>query len=389
MSGALPDSCIVKAKLIGSVEEASRHRAQWRDLVAQASEANICYTPWMLLPAWAHLGEKGVVLWVGEGEGGRWDAVVPLVPRREGGRGPVMWETWVHAHAFLGTPLVRAGEERAFWATLGQWLEEEGGLLSTFKGVQVSLDGPVANAWKTHLQETARPAFVSGRWQRATLTQGRTAEAYLDEVVSAKKRKNLAKQEKKLQEAGPLQFDRWKEGEAVAPWVDAFLTMEHGGWKGREGTSLRSQPAAEAFFRAMADEGAKEGGLWLQRLRAGETTVAMTCDLLVGGVGFAFKVAYDEAFRQCSPGYMLEINNIRTFLEEKPALWMDSCAAPDHPVVNDLWLSRREIGVLYMGQKGWVGHGLMRVRAWAIQRKQAKKAALQQEAAKGTSEISN
>ena len=64
------------------------------------------------------------------------------------------------------------------------------------------------------------------------------------------------------------------------------------------------------------------------------------CELLVNlrsGEGvFSFKTAFDEAFSRFSPGVLLQIENYA--LLDRPGLaWADSCAAPDHPMIDSLW----------------------------------------------------
>jgi hypothetical protein len=78
-------------------------------------------------------------------------------------------------------------------------------------------------------------------------------------------------------------------------------------------------------------------------LYCGEHPVAMKCNFLAREGSFAFKIAYDEAFARYSPGTLLELENIREFHRRPGLQWMDSCAAPEHFMVNRLWLDRRPL----------------------------------------------
>ena len=71
--------------------------------------------------------------------------------------------------------------------------------------------------------------------------------------------------------------------------------------------------------------------------------MAMKCSLSAGKGLFALKIAYDEQWAKYSPGVLLELENIRVQHFEARHKWMDSCAQPDHPMINHLWGERRLI----------------------------------------------
>jgi hypothetical protein len=71
--------------------------------------------------------------------------------------------------------------------------------------------------------------------------------------------------------------------------------------------------------------------------------VALKCNILSGAGAFAFKIAYKEKFRRFSPGLQLELETIRRLHLQRSIQWMDSCAAPNHAMINSLWAERRTI----------------------------------------------
>ena len=71
-------------------------------------------------------------------------------------------------------------------------------------------------------------------------------------------------------------------------------------------------------------------------------TIAEKCNFLAGAGAFAFKIAFDEAHAQSSPGVLLEIENIRRSHLSVGLEWMDSCSVADN-FINSLWLDRRTI----------------------------------------------
>jgi hypothetical protein len=80
--------------------------------------------------------------------------------------------------------------------------------------------------------------------------------------------------------------------------------------------------------------------------------VALKCNFISGPVGFCFKIGFEERFRQYSPGVLLEIENVRHFHKERRLDWMDSCAEPNHPMIDRIWTERRTIQSIYIGLGG-------------------------------------
>lgn len=67
---------------------------------------------------------------------------------------------------------------------------------------------------------------------------------------------------------------------------------------------------------------------------------------------YSFKIAYDEALARFSPGVMIEIENLKRFLTDSQAEWMDSCANENHPMINSLWMERRTLVQVAIPLKG-------------------------------------
>ena len=82
--------------------------------------------------------------------------------------------------------------------------------------------------------------------------------------------------------------------------------------------------------------------------------IAQKCNFLAGDGAFAFKIAYDERYADFSPGVLLELENIRRIHASQAIRWMDSCAAPNHFMINRLWTERRIVQTLVVpARKGW------------------------------------
>jgi CelD/BcsL family acetyltransferase involved in cellulose biosynthesis len=79
------------------------------------------------------------------------------------------------------------------------------------------------------LAAAGRAHYTAAVHQRALLTGKTTAAAYLDSAMSAKKRKELRRQHKRLAEEGALTFERLEGEEGLAEWTAEFLALEAAG----------------------------------------------------------------------------------------------------------------------------------------------------------------
>jgi hypothetical protein len=65
--------------------------------------------------------------------------------------------------------------------------------------------------------------------------------------------------------------------------------------------------------------------------------------LLAGCGSYAFRTAYDEHYAKYSPGLLLELETMRQIEAHREVRWMDSCAAPRHPLLTRIWRERRMV----------------------------------------------
>ena len=87
--------------------------------------------------------------------------------------------------------------------------------------------------------------------------------------------------------------------------------------------------------------------------------IALKCNYLTGNGGFTYKITYDEAFARFSPGVLLELDNIEEMHRRPGPQWLDSCAVPDHFMMNRLWTERRVLQSLTLATSRWVGNAVV------------------------------
>ena len=152
----------------------------------------------------------------------------------------------------------------------------------------------------------------------------------------------MRRQANRLAELGAVHYRRWQAGEAIEPWIDAFLDLEARGWKGRAGSALASHSETQAWFRAIMAGAAEAGRLDMRALDLDDRPLAMLINFLSPPGGFSFKTAFDEDYARFSPGVLLQQANL-DLLGDPAIAWVDSCAAPGHPMIDRVWRERRTL----------------------------------------------
>lgn len=315
----------------------------WEELARGAAEPNPFFERAFLRPSLRHLGEDGtrlLTVW----QGARLVGLLPVGRRRGYARMPLrLLVNWAHPNMFLGTPLVLAGREEAFWRAALACLDEVGDS-DLIHLSALPAKGPVLAALLRVASADERPADVVHREERALFAPTVPGHAYYQAAVRKKKRKEIGRLGNRLADLGPVARRVLGADEDVAPWAERFLALEAAGWKGEAGSALASAPDTRAFFLDMIAAAHARGRLDFVSLDVGGRAVAMLCTILdaSGREGFSFKIAYDEALARLSPGVLLQVANM-DLAERRGLAAVDSCAAPDHPMIDSLWAERRSL----------------------------------------------
>jgi CelD/BcsL family acetyltransferase involved in cellulose biosynthesis len=348
------------------VETAGEIAAEWAALAAVAVEPNPFTEYWFAAAGLAHFGRFCDLRLVEVRRGARLIGVMVLSIERGYARLPLRHvQNWWHHQMFLDAPLVEAGQESAFWRAVLAALDEAQWAPNFLHIRGIPEDGPLHRA----LAEV-RAAPIVHRRVRAFLDSDLPPDAYFEQAVRGKKRKELRRQKNRLAELGALGFRILGEEAELKPWCDAYLALEQAGWKGKAGTALACDPHAEAFFRDVVAAAFAAGRLQFRRLDVGGRPVAMLVNFLTPPGSYSFKTVFDEDYARFSPGVLLQIENL-DILERPDIAWMDSCAIEDHPMIDGLWTERRSIVRVTVPLKG-----ARRAAAYALVRALERVAAL-------------
>ena len=319
--------------------------AAWDQLAAEASEPNPFAERWCLQSALHLLDPErhARLVMVRDGSDGPVIGIMPIAAAPHYGRLPLRHVTgWAHPNHFLGLPLVRAGLERLFWSILLGWCDAAPWARTLLHVPRLTEDGPLHRALVDVARVRGGEAEIVHREERALLASDLSPAEYWDTAVRAKKRKEHRRQANRLAEQGAMRFRRWGAGEAIEPWIDSFLDLEARGWKGRAGSALASHGDTEAWFRAIIAGAAEAGRLDMRALDLDERPLAMLINFRAPPGGFSFKTAFDEEYARFSPGVLLQQENL-DLLDDPAIAWVDSCAAPGHPMIDSVWRERRAL----------------------------------------------
>ncbi len=346
----------IRAQLV-SPEDAPALRDAWGALCRDLLEENPFFAPETLLPALEAYGRARVYLACA------WSrdtliAVLPVVRKRFYARLPVSyWMTWSHPHCYYAAPLIRRGHEEAAFAALYALLCDGDEGRAFLRLSRLDREGPAMKAAQAAAHAERRLSYESGAIARAMLSSGASVEATLAVHVGKKKRKELARLKKRLEEKGALRLRLLSPGDDIHQWTEEFLELEHKSWKGRAKTSLKSSERDAAWFRETLAGMARRGRLHFLRLDLDEKPIAMLATLMMNGAAYSLKICHDPDFGRYSPGVMIEVEAMRSLMAQPGFRFADSCAAPDHSMINGLWRARRVVTGLNVSGRSAAARG--------------------------------
>lgn len=340
----------------------------WCALEARAAEPNAFLSPHFIVPALRHLDPRLTVrvAWIERREATGSTLVGVGVFRRSLGSRAFPWPhltAYLCGHAYVGGLLIDREVVDAAVEALYEDLQRP---LRPWQGLELpktDCDGPVTRALERAAGRHGRPLWRLGRSERSMLDLRQSGEAMLRKQLG-KKLNEINRCRRRLDEMGEVTWHCFRRGIPEAA-IEAFLQLEHLGWKGEAGTSIRACARDEAFFREMVASFDRDGRALFTELRLDGRPIASTCNFVAGSMGFAFKVGWDPALRKLGPGMLNEVEFIRQVRTHCPDLTLFDSGATADSFINRLWPGRRTMGSLVLPTRPlaalWLG-GIQRLR---------------------------
>jgi hypothetical protein len=170
----------------------------------------------------------------------------------------------------------------------------------------------------------------------------------LEDEISAKKKKEMRRQRRRIEELGEVAWTSARDRRAVRAALERFYVLEASGWKGRNGTALIDDAAVATFGRAMTRQLAADGRCQIDALEVDGHPIAMGVTIRSGRFAALWKIAYDENLAARSPGVQFILEYTRRQLADGGVDLTDSCAMPDHPMIDHIWRDRVAITDMFV-----------------------------------------
>jgi GNAT acetyltransferase-like protein len=329
----------------------------WASLEQRALEPNAYLSPYFILPAVRHLvsprdarntavvlietGSPATPTLVGVGVFVRsmGTASFPLPHLR----------AFMSPHSFLTGLLVQREEAEQVVAAFFRYFCRWG---TPWHGVEFDHRDTAGPQAQLMAEAAARAgARWHGRWTsyRATFVPSWGGEEFLQSRLSGHRVRHFRQMRRRLERSGIVSWRALVGRQVQEPSIERFLEMEHMGWKGEAGTSLRACRSHESFFREMIANFRKDERLFFTELAVDDIVVASTTNLISGASGFAFKIGWHPEYAKASPGLLNEVE----FIRHAPGAfgdlsWIDS-GAEAGSFIEQLWPGRRELSSGFYG----------------------------------------
>ncbi|AMT95080.1 hypothetical protein A2T55_16320 [Brevibacterium linens] len=304
---------------------------QWSNLAQHCIEPNVFFDPTMTIAASSLPGTPIVELLIVRNQG-YLSLLVPIVRERSYRRIPAKTlRVWKHDYSSLGNPLLSPDTPvDALEAALRFLMEEK--VATMFVLESFGVEGSVADALRAALTRLGmRSSSLLTHSREAVLNRrgpDETQHGLSDSTV-----KNYRKSRRRLERrlGGEVKMVDVANSPDLDKAVEAFLKAEASGWKGTDGGAFACRPGHADFFRSLCRNFASEGKLQFNIFGSTDTPVAFLCNMIAQDRVFCFKMAFDEEYRQFSPGSVAEFEELIEFHDQTKLSSMDSCRESKYP----------------------------------------------------------
>lgn len=330
-------------------DDAQRQVAAWRDLVAHCLEPNPFLEPAFALShaRQSAVSHRPVFMFVRDAvHNGRLIGVCALTHvHRKFSR---IARGWMPKLAALGTPLLDAEKAGEALDIVFGWFARQSPATAGVLFPALPAAGPTAVLIRARAQSLRLEIRDFDAHQRAALPSAACGGRPPESMISTKKMKELRRQRRQLEERGAVTWVSATKTGDVRVAFEKFLALESNGWKGKAGTALVSDPAVATFGRSMTRLLADDCLCRIDALELDGRPVAMGITIISGRSAALWKIAYDEAYAAQSPGVQFILEYTRRQIEDASVDATDSCAIPDHPMINHIWADRLAIVDLFV-----------------------------------------
>jgi CelD/BcsL family acetyltransferase involved in cellulose biosynthesis len=214
---------------------------------------------------------------------------------------------------------------------------------------QVYMDGQAGRVLRTAALARDFPVYLTQPQSRAVLASDLDGDSYINSMFSSHHRRGFSRLLRRLGDFGTVSFNVARDRDSVFRRMEEFLLLEARGWKGRKKTALTSDRLQTAFARETINGLADRDMVRIMTLDIDGKAVASLLIMIEAGTAYTWKISYDEAFSAYSPGMLLMIEATKMLLDDPNVTNADSCAVPNHKMMDRVWAERRQLQTIVIG----------------------------------------
>ena len=276
-----------------------------------------------------HFASPGSVVLVTARRNGRLEAILPLIHEKRR-KGPVSAST-LRSMTNLQTGkygfLLPRTDAASFLGPMLEGISQE----IPWSLMELSFV-PESARWPDSLLRAEHPEVAGVRRSIQMESPFLPLEGSWEEYLSSRKKKvrrNWRYFEKKLREAGDLEFESVEGGKELEEAVRDAFRIEQASWKGDRGTAIANSEEEASFFLELAHRAAEAGQLRLFFLKLDGQRIAFDYCLQHGGRFNVLKTGYDPSFSKLSPGRILRVFAVRELFGDPNQRLYDFLGARD------------------------------------------------------------
>lgn len=151
---------------------------------------------------------------------------------------------------------------------------------------------------------------------------------------SKKFKKAIRNKLNRAERSADLSIERIKITKGTDKAIQTMFSISGKSWKKEDGTDLASNPRARGFYHDLCELLGPHGAVDLWLLSKGGQPIAFEFHLTHNKVVYPIRADYDESFKECSPGSVLEYNIIKTLFEEGAVSEYNTCGHTYNYLMN-------------------------------------------------------
>lgn len=221
--------------------------------------------------------------------------------------------TWTNAHSTRGGVLLGVDGADVLGTLVERIVREPWDALQL---IDLPRTGTLIEALHQQLVARGFRTHVDGPMDSPYITLPATWEE-LSGRLDARFRQNLRRRRRRLEEQGTVAFEQVRTLEGLDQALEDAFAIEASGWKGRDGSAIRSRPETAGFYAAWARQLAAAGRLRLSFLSVNGKRIAFHFAHVTRGRYHLPKCGFDEGWRECSPGQLLMVEVLGRCIEEQ------------------------------------------------------------------------